>query len=116
MLHLKIGENELTVKLVDKSTTKALKKLLADGPVTIHMDDFAGMEKGGKLPVSLPENNEPMNTRAGDVILYQGRTFVIYYGTNSWSLTPLGKIPGATKQGLLKILGSGSVDVTLSIQ
>lgn len=55
------------------------------------MSDYANMEKGADLGVTLPQNNVQMNTQAGDVILYQGRTIVIYYDTNSWRLTPIGK-------------------------
>lgn len=55
------------------------------------MSDYAGMEKGADLGVTLPQNNQQMNTTAGDIILYQGRTLVIYYDTNSWSLTTIGK-------------------------
>ncbi|MDE7113938.1 MAG: hypothetical protein K2O57_07115, partial [Acetatifactor sp.] len=50
-----------------------------------------------------------------DIILYQGRTFVIYYDTNSWSLTPIGKIDNVDAEELREVLGTGDVTVTLSI-
>ena len=74
------------------------------------------MEKGADLGVALPQNNEQMNTQAGDIILYQGRTFVIYYDTNSWSLTPIGKIDNVDAEKLRAVLGTGDVTVTLSIE
>ena len=115
-INITVGSRTLTATLIDNSSTRALLELLADGPVEIHMSDYAGMEKVGSLPQSLPQNNEPMNTVPGDVILYQGRSFVIYYGTNSWSLTPLGKIDGNLSGTELKsILGNGSVNIVLSI-
>lgn len=115
-INIKVGNRTLTATLVDNSSTRALLELLGKGPVEIHMSDYAGMEKVGSLPHSLPQNNEPMNTVPGDVILYQGRNFVIYYGTNSWSLTPLGKIDGNLSGSELKaILGNGDVDIVLSI-
>jgi len=79
------------------------------------MSDYASMEKGADLGVTLPQNNEPMNTQVGDIILYQGRTFVIYYDTNSWSLTPIGKIDNVDEESLRAALGTGDVTVTLSI-
>lgn len=54
-----------------------------------------------------------MNTQAGDIILYQGRTFVIYYDTNSRSLTPIGKIDNVDAEELKEVLGTGDVSVTL---
>lgn len=40
---------------------------------------------------------------------------MIYYGTNSWSLTRLGKITNASKSELREILGGGNVTAVLSI-
>lgn len=57
-----------------------------------------------------------MNTQVGDIILYQGRTFVIYYDTNSWSLTPIGKIDNVSVKELQEVLGTGDVTVILSLE
>lgn len=115
MLNIQIGEHLLTATLEQNSSTDALTKMLSNGPVTIHMQDYANMEKVGDLPESLPRNDEHINTEAGDLILYQGISFVIYYDTNSWSLTRLGKINAITQQELKDILGDGNVTIVLSI-
>ncbi len=115
MLNIQIGENSFTATLAKNSTVDALKELLSDGPLTLHMSDYAGMEKGADLGVSLPQNNESMNTQAGDIILYQGKTFVIYYDTNSWSLTPIGKITSVDADTLRDVLGPGDITVTISL-
>ena len=57
-----------------------------------------------------------MNTQAGDIILYQGRTLVIYYDTNSWSLTPIGKMENIDPEELREVLGTGDVAVTMSLE
>lgn len=106
----------LRVTTADNSSAEALLALLAKGDIEIAMRDYASMEKVGQLPVTLPRNDRQTATSAGDVILYQGNQFVIYYGTNNWSLTRLGKIEGATREALLEVLGSGSVKVTLSLE
>lgn len=114
-MYLQIGDRVLTVRMAENSSVQALFEILTDGPLTLKMSDYAHMEKGASLPEALPENNEPMNTVPGDVILFQGRTFVIYYSTNSWSLTPLGKIQDVTEEELRELLGDGDVSVTLSL-
>ena len=116
MLKIQIGDNSFTASLANNTTVDAFKELLADGPLTLNMSDYAGMEKGADLEVTLPQNNRQMNTVAGDIILYQGRTFVIYYDTNSWSLTPIGKIQNTDADTLRKALGTGDVTVTLSLE
>ena len=112
---LRVGGTPLAVEWADNSSVDALKELLKDGPITLDMSDYGGFEKGAPLPETLPQNNEQMNTDAGDVILYQGRQFVIYYDRNSYSLTPLGKITGMTKAELQALLGAGNVSATLSL-
>ena len=77
--------------------------------------DYARMEKVGMLPFRLPANDQPITTQAGDLILYLGSSFVIYYAPNSWRFTRLGRIEGLTAQELKKILGRGDVTVTLSL-
>ena len=116
MIQLTIAGTPVEVAWAENSTVDALKELLAKvGPITLDMSDYAGFEKGAPLPETLPQNNEPMNTDAGDIILYQGRQFVIYYDQNSWSLTPLGKITNLSKAELQDLLGAGNVTAVLSL-
>lgn len=116
MLHIQAGESEFTAAWADNSSVDALKELLAEGPLTLTMSDYAQMEKGADLGVRLPQNNQQMNTTAGDIILYQGRTLVIYYDQNSWSLTPIAKIEGVDAEKLRAALGDGDVTVTFSLE
>ena len=60
-------------------------------------------------------NDEQITTEAGDLILYQGNSFVIYYAPNSWNFTRLGKINDVSEEELREILGDGDVTVTLSL-
>lgn len=110
-----IGYSILTANLVNNPSVDALKELLKESPLTIEMDDYNKMEKVGSIGTSLPQNNIPLNTGPGDIILYQGDKLAIYYNTNSYSLTPIGKIEDITQDELKKILGDGSVSVTLSL-
>ena len=115
-MKIQVGDTTFTATLAQNSSVDALKELMADGSLTLNMSDYANMEKGADLGVTLPQNNERMNTKAGDIILYQGRTFVIYYDTNSWSLTPIGTIDNVDAKELREVLGSGDVTVTLSLE
>jgi hypothetical protein len=112
---IKIGDTVLTATLTDNSSSEALKKALSERPVTVKMRDYGKMEKVGSLGMTLPRNDEFIATEAGDIILYQGSELVIYYSTNSWNFTRLGKIDNVTPEGLKKILGDGDVSVTLSL-
>ncbi len=115
-MKIQIKDMSFTATLEDNSSVEALRELMADGPITLNMSDYANMEKGADLGVTLPQNNEQMNTKAGDIILYQGKTLVIYYDTNSWSLTPIGKIDNVNEEELRTALGTGDVTVTFSLE
>lgn len=114
-MNLQIGDEILTATLVENSSTAALKELLAEGPISINMQDYGNMEKVGGIGTNLPTNDEQITTEPGDLILYQGSAFVIYYAPNSWNFTRLGKIDNITQEELRAVLGSGNVTVTLSL-
>ena len=98
----------------DTTGAQALKELLAQGSLTIEMDDYAGFEKVGALGRSLPASDVQTTTQPGDIVLYQGSQIVLFYGINSWSYTRLGKI--ADLSGWEDALGSGSVSVTFALK
>lgn len=110
-----IGERELSVSLVENAATEALAERLETGPITIEMNDYGGWEKVGSFGFSLPASNEQMTAQPCDFVLYQGNQLVIFYGSNSWSYTPLGRIDGVESSELKQILGSGDVTVTISL-
>ena len=110
-----IGESELSATLVDNAATRALVEKLKENPVTVQMEDYGGWEKVGGLGFSLPTSNEQITAMPCEFVLYQGNQLVIFYGSNSWSYTRLGKFDNLTQDQLKDILGTGGVTVTLSV-
>lgn len=114
-LYITVGSRTLTATLAENAATRSLIKLLESGPVTISMSDYGGFEKVGGLPQSLPTSDTRITTNPGDIMLYQGRNMVIFYGSNTWSYTPLGKIEGVTAASLREFLGNGNINMSLSV-
>lgn len=115
---LSVGSKSFTATLAENSSAEALKKRLSEGDISIRMSDYGDMEKVGSLGTSLPRNDRQTTTQPGDLILYLGNSFVIYYDTNSWNFTRLGRLDGvSTRQEVLELLGGkGDITVTLSIK
>lgn len=113
MLKITVGDQELLATFADNSSAEAFRDLLAQGPVTISMDDYGGFEKVGSLGTTLTRNDTRITTQPGDVILYQGNQITIYHGTNTWNFTRLAKINDSTD--LQAKLGTGTVQVTFSL-
>ena len=115
-LEIHVNDTTFTATLNDNSSAKALVELLQKGDLTLDMEDFSNFEKVADLPVTLPRNDTPTDTDAGDLILYLGKRIVIYYDKNSWNFTTLGKIDNVNKKRLKQILGDGNVTVTFSVK
>ena len=117
-LYITIGNQTLPVTLVKNNATEALMAALAANPITYEADDYGGFEKVGALGMSLPTNNQQLTTQAGDVFLYSGNQIVLFYGSNSWSYTRLGRIEYESLEQLKSFLkaGQGRVSVTLSAE
>lgn len=112
-IYIEVGESTLTAVLEDNESAKALKELLANGPLTISASNYGGFEKVCSLGKSLPRNDSQTTTYAGDICLYNGNQIVIFYGSNSWAYTRLGKIVDADGSELEKVLGGEETEITL---
>ena len=111
--YITVGGETFAADFADSVGAQGLAELLAQGPVTIQMRDYGGFEKVGALGQSLPSSNRQTTTQAGDIVLYQGDQIVLFYGSNAWSYTRLGRITDLS--GWQEALGPGDVSVTLSL-
>ena len=116
-MYLTIGGVTKTATLVSNSTTEALVAQLQKGNITYEAHDYGNFEKVGELGYTFPENNEQINTVPGDLILHQGENLCIYYDTNSWNFTRIGKLDNMTQSDIKTWVNAGgdNVSVTLSI-
>ncbi len=112
---LKVNNNTLTVKLADNAATRALTERLKNGAVTYTAHDYGGFEKVGGLGFSLPSSDTYITTELGDIMLYTSNQLCIFFDSNSWEYTPIGKIEGMTKLQLKDAFGTGEVSITLSL-
>ena len=113
-MKIEVNGSTFTATLADNAAADALVDWVEEGPVTLELSDYAGFEKVGPLGRSLPASDSQTTTHAGDIVLYQGDQIVLFYGSNSWSYTRLGRIDDLT--GWEDALGSGDVTVTLSLE
>lgn len=116
-MYLTINGNKAEVTLAENSSVNALVGILKHGDIVYTAEDYGGFEKVGSLGHTLPTENTQITTEAGDVILYSGNQIVLFYGSNEWSYTRLGKINGYSAEELKTLLaaGKGSVQVTISL-
>ena len=114
MLTVSINGKPVPVIWEDNESVAALRELSQSAPITVNMSMYGGFEQVGSLGTRLPRNDVQTTTQAGDIVLYSGNRIVIFYGSNSWAYTRLGRVDGVTSEELAALLGNG--DVTLTIE
>ena len=112
MIYVYIDSEYLEILPEDNSSAAAFIELLKKGDVSVRMSDYGGFEKVGDLGTSLPRNDKQITTEPGDVILYLGHEITIYYASNSWSFTRLGRVQNADTAQIKSFLKAGGEDVT----
>ena len=104
-MYITIGEQTQSVTLVDNDATRELIAALQDASITVTLNDN-DFEIWGSLGRSLTTKNEQMTVN-----------ICIFYASNSWSYTRLGKIDGLSESELRTFLkaGQNNISVTLSL-
>ena len=117
-IQITVNGKTLPVALENNAATKALVEALRAASITYTARDYGGFEKVGALGRSLPASDSQITTQAGDVILYSGNQLVLFYGSNSWSYTRIGKMEYGSMDALKSFLkaGEGDIRVTLSLE
>ena len=113
-LHMSIGDTEVSVAWESNESVDTLINMVAVEPLVIKMSKYGGFEQVGPLGRNLPRNDEQTTTGPGDIVLYSGNQIVIFYGSNSWTYTRLGKITDKTAAEMTDLLGSDSITITIS--
>ena len=116
-IKITVSGKTLSVKIEDNEATKALVAALREASITYEAHDYGGFEKVGALGRSLPTSDTQITTQAGDVVLYSSNQIVLFYGSNTWSYTRIGKMQYESLDELKSFLkaGEGNISVTLSL-
>ena len=109
-----IGDTKVDVSWEDNDSVRELREL-AEKNHLIQMSMYGGFEQVGSIGQSVTRNDKQTTTEPGDIVLYSGNQLVVFYGSNSWSYTRLGKI-NLSDEELENLLGNGDVTITLRME
>ncbi len=117
-MYITIGEETHTVTMEDNVGTRALVAALQTDNITYLAHDYGNFEKVGYFGQSFPTADHQITTAAGDLVLYNGDNICIFYGSNSWSYTRIGKLDNLSADEVRRFVkaGEGEVAITLSLQ
>ena len=114
-MRLWIGETTVAVTWEDNDAVQALRELVTEQPLTIEMSMYGGFEQVGSIGTDLPRNDAQTTTQAGDIVLYAGDQMVVFYGSNSWAYTRLGRVTDKTDAEMAELLSGGDVTITIAM-
>lgn len=117
-MYITIGDETHCITMEDNVGTRALMAALQADNITYTADDYGNFEKVGYVGQSFPTDNHQIATSAGDLVLYNGDNICIFYGSNSWSYTRIGKLDNLSAEEVRQFVkaGGGEVSITLSLQ
>lgn len=112
-MKLFIGDTEVSVLWEQNSAVADLEEAVSEEAIIIEMSMYGGFEQVGSIGRTLSRDDKQTTTSPGDLVLYNGNQLVVFYGSNSWSYTRLGKIQNLSEAEINEFLSNG--DVTIKI-
>lgn len=109
-----IGDTEVEVLWENNATVDEIRTAVEEGPITIEMSMYGGFEQVGSFGRSFTRDDKQTTTSAGDLVLYSGNQLVVFYGSNSWAYTRLGKIKDLSDEELASLLSNGDVAIKIT--
>lgn len=115
MVSLSVNNTPVPVLWEENKSVEELFSLLENGAITVNTERYGGFEQVGSLPQSITSDDVQMTTTTGDIVLYNGNSIVLFYGSNSWAYTKLGRIDGMSAEEIRKLLDAEGMEITISL-
>lgn len=112
-MKLLINETEIPVIWENNDSVTEIMEEASKGDITVSMSMYSDNEQVGSLGKSYTRNDKQTTTHNGDIVLYSGSNIVLFYGSNSWSYTRLGKMD-LSEAEVTELLSNGDVSVRLT--
>ena len=112
-LKLFINDKEIPVTWEHCTAVDELMAEAASDNIVISMSMYGGWEQVGFLGHSYTTDDRQMTAVNGDIVLYSGNQIVVFYGSNSWSYTKLGKMDLSVDE-VTELLSKGDITLTIT--
>lgn len=109
-----INDMEIPVTWENNTSVSALRSDLQAGDIVVSMSMYSNNEQVGPLDKTYPSNDVQTTTNNGDIVLYRSDQIVLFYGSNSWAYTRLGKMD-LSENEVVNLLSNGDVSIRLTL-
>ena len=112
-MKLYINDTEVPVVWENNAAVEALAAEAETGDIVVKMSMYGGNEQFGPLGKSYPASNRQVTTSNGDIVLFNNDQIVVFYGSNTWSYTKLGKM-ALPEDEVTELLSNGDITLRLT--
>ena len=112
-MKLYINDTEVPVGWENNAAVEALAADAGKGDIVVNMSMYGGNEQFGPLGKSYPASNRQVTTSNGDIVLFNNDQIVVFYGSNTWSYTKLGKM-ALPEDEVTELLSNGDITLRLT--
>ena len=112
-MKLYINDTEVPVVWENNAAVEALAAEAGKGDIVVKMSMYGGNEQFGPLGKSYPASNRQVTTSNGDIVLFNNDQIVVFYGSNTWSYTKLGRM-ALPEDEVTELLSNGDITLRLT--
>ena len=109
-MRLVINDREIEVEWENNASVEQLKTLL---PLDIQTTLYGGFEQVGHLPQDIVSSDSRIETKPGAIVLYNQNQITFFFGSNTWSYTPLGRIVNLSNEEITSLLNVTGLTISL---
>ena len=114
--NMKLYFNDIEIPVIweDNQTVQELMKEAGNGDIIVQMSMYSDNEQVGSLGKKYTRDDKQTTTHNGDIVLYSGDKIVVFYGSNSWAYTRLGKM-NIPESDVKELLSNGDITLKMTI-
>ena len=112
-MKLFINDVEVPVIWEENDSVAELREDASKGDIIVLMSMYSDFEQVGPLGKKYHSDDKQMTVHNGDIVLYNSSNIVLYYASNTWSYTRLGKMD-LPEQEVIDLLANGDVTIKIS--
>lgn len=112
-MKLYINDKEIPVKWEENDSVNEIAEEASKNDITVEMSMYSDNEQVGSLGKKYSSSDVQTTTHNGDIVLYNSSNIVVFYGSNSWAYTRLGKME-LSEQEVVEMLSNGNVTIKIT--
>lgn len=112
-IKLYLNDKEVEVIWENNAAIEEIFKDVKNNDLIVEMSMYGGFEQVGDLGKRYTQNDKQITTKSGDIVIYGGDKIVVFYGSNTWEYTKLGKI-NESEYTITNLLSKENIELKIS--